>query len=92
MKKVGMSVSLSLKTVVRIEEYIEEHGGSFSGFIEDASIHYLDRTPPVVNDSIPDSKPDEVIDIVEDTPKDIEVPPVKDNVNGGFNWDGINMD
>lgn len=90
MKKVGMSVSLSIKTVVRMEEYIEKHGGSFSRFVDIASNYYIDHNQTVstisINDSIQDITPEPIEQPIEDTPKSDKP------VNGDFNWDGVNID
>jgi len=84
MKKVGMSVSLSIKTVMKIEEYMEEHGGSFSGFMDRAANYYLNRDLPVAHDSIQDSEP-----IKRPDPVDPSASEPKKNV---FNFDDVNID
>ena len=87
MKKVGMSISLSIKTVVRIEEYIEEHGGTFSGFLDIAAASYLDHNQTVSHVSIQDS---ELIgQPVEDTLKTNEdtTPKPKND----FNFDDVSF-
>lgn len=84
MRKVGMSVSLSIKTIVRVDDYIKEHGGNFSGFIDIAAAYYLDHNQNVTEVSIQDSEP--IVQPIDDTPK-----PDKP-VNGDFNWDGLDID
>ena len=91
MKKITRSVSklvsFKLDMLDQIETYMEKHNTNFSESVRRIIQWYFDRDQPVPHDSIQDSKPDEVIDIIDDTPKDTPKDP-----NGGFNWDGINMD
>jgi hypothetical protein len=80
MRKVGMSVSLSIKTIVRVDDYIKEHGGNFSGFIDIAAAYYLDHNQNVTEVSINDSEMDE-------RPPEVTPKPKND-----FNFDDMNID
>jgi hypothetical protein len=92
MKKVSTSVSLSIKTVVRMDEYMDKHGGTFSGFLDIAANYYLDHNPDV---SIVNIIDDKLIESIKDIPEDTEPPPT-DNTpvanKNAFNFDDLDLD
>ena len=95
MKRVGVSISLSTKTIMRIEEYIEEHGGTFSRFMETAAASYLDHNQTVSKIVINDSEQDNSVSteghvsvpqVIESTPE------TNKNPNMDFSWDDVELD
>jgi len=79
MKKVATSISLDMGTIMRIDKYRGDHGGSFSGFMDIAANYYLDHNQTVANVSIKDSTPEPIEQPIEVTP----------NTKNNFNFDDI---
>ena len=99
MRKVGMSVSLSIKTIMRVDEHIKKHGGNFSGFVDIAAAYYLDHNQNVTEVSINDNSVSteghvsELIESIKDIPEDTEPPPTDNTpvTKNAFNFDDVNF-